>query len=293
MRLDLKNKKLLVTGSSGFVGTHLVNELQSQGFETLKFDISESNNILNYNHLDQIGKVDIVFHLAALTYVPHSYENPRNNYEINILGTLNVLEYCRKYGAKLIFASSYVYGEPSYLPIDEKHSIEAFNPYSSSKIIGEKLCESFNRDFSVQVVILRPFNIYGVNQSDDFLIPTIIKQAETGKILLNDSRPKRDFVHVDDVVDAYVKAASYSSDRLEIFNIGSGISHSVKEVTDIICSEYNPTPSLHFKNIERKIEILDLFADISHAKDKLNWAPKVKLEKGLKKLIEMNRKRAL
>ena len=282
----MKNKRLLVTGSSGFVGKHLCNELQSQGFETLKFDISEGQNILNYKHLEQIGKVDIVFHLAALTYVPYSYDNPRENYEINVLGTLNILEYCRKYGAKIIFASSYVYGEPTYLPIDEKHPIGSFNPYSSSKIIGEKLCESFNRDFSVQTVILRPFNIYGINQSKEFLIPTIINQASTGEIILDDPRPKRDFIHIYDVVEAYLKAALYESENLEVFNIGSGFSHSVEEVSNLIRSSYSKKPILKFRNIERKKEVFNVYADISKAKEILGWSPKIKLEKGLKQLVE-------
>jgi len=186
----------------------------------------------------------------------------------------------------MIFASSYVYGKPNYLPIDENHPISAFNPYCQSKLLGEILCKSYNKDFGVPVIIFRPFNIYGKGQDDNFLIPLIMKQIiKNGKILLKDSRPKRDFVYIDDVVNAYCKAVEYDKTEFEIFNIGSGISYSVKKISEMIASNYDKDIKIEFSEERRQNEVMDTIADITKANKILNWHPKVDLREGLFKLI--------
>ena len=282
--------RIVVTGSDGFVGTHLIKRLTQENLNVIKLDIKSGIDIINWKQLNTIPKFDFLIHLASKSFVPDSFKYPKDFYYSNYLGTLNVLELCRKHRAKLIYASSYVYGIPEYLPIDEKHPLKANNPYAQTKIINEKLCEGYNRDFNVPIVILRPFNIYGPGQNENFLIPLIMKQIRRdGKILLKDSRPKRDFVYIDDVVSAYCKAVEYEEIEFEIFNIGSGVSYSVKEISEIIAANYDKDIQIEFSEEKRHNEVMDTIADISKAKNYLHWTPKISLEEGLRKLcIEMN-----
>jgi len=196
--------KIAITGSRGFVGSFLSKRLIELNFDIVEIDLEVGYDITNWDSISTVENFDLLIHLAAKSYVPDSLKNPVEFYKTNILGTINALEMCRKLDVKIIFASSYVYGTPQYLPIDENHPVEAFNPYSQSKLIGEDLCRSYSRDFNVPAIILRPFNIYGKGQSSDFLVPLILNQAEKGIVKLKDSRPKRDFIYIEDVVDAFI-----------------------------------------------------------------------------------------
>lgn len=280
-----RGKIAVVTGSSGFVGQRLVKALAEKGAKVVELDVKDGVDLTDWNHVSKIGSFDLLFHLAAKTFVPDSYQNPRDFYYTNIIGTLNILELCRIHKAKIVFASSYVYGNPEYLPVDENHPIDAFNPYAQTKIVGEQLCEGYHRDFGVPVVILRPFNIYGTGQNENFLIPSIIKQAKSGLILLKDPDPKRDMLFVDDVVDAYMKAAEYDQNDCDVFNIGSGKSYSVREIVDNVVGFFDHEIDVKFSGEKRKNEVLDTIADISKAKNLLNWEPKTDLRDGLHKSL--------
>jgi len=207
-----------------------------------------------------------------------------------MVSTLNMLELCRRENSKIIYVSSYVYGKPHYLPIDEKHPVSSLNPYSRSKVISEQLCIGYNRDFGVPTIIFRPFNIYGPEQNDNFLIPSIQKQIkENGIIKLNDSRPKRDFIHIVDVVAAYCKAIEYILDLknnldFEIFNLGSGISYSVKEVAELLVSKTGKNIPINFSEDQRKGEVLDTVANITKLSNRLNWEPQIEFKQGIKQL---------
>lgn len=277
--------RILVTGSSGFVGSHLVKRLKGLGIDVICLDIKDGFDVTVWKQVQSIERFDILFHLAAKSYVPDSYTYPRDFYHSNIIGTLNALELCRIHKAKMVFVSSYVYGIPKYLPIDEEHPTAAFNPYAQTKIIGEQLCQGYNRDFGVPVVILRPFNIYGKGQNEDFLIPTIIKQAKTGRILLKDPCPKRDIVYIDDVIDLFIKAMEYNQTGCEIFNIGTGLSYSVRELTEMIIDLFGNNIEVEFKGQKRKSEVMETKADISKAKKLLGWTPKVNIREGLQRLV--------
>ena len=198
------------------------------------------------------------------------------------------MELCRIQNAKLIYFSSYTYGNPHYQPIDEKHPLQAYNPYSQTKIICENLCEGYNRDFNVPITIFRPFNIYGSGQNPDFLIPTIIKQAKSGKIIIKDERPKRDFVHINDVIEAILASIFKinTASTFQIYNLGTGKSHSVKNIIDIICQIYAHPIEYQCTNEIRQNEVLDTIADISKIKIELDWDPKISLYEGLKSMIE-------
>ena len=281
-----RGKVAVVTGSSGFIGQHLVKALAEKGAKVVELDIKNGVDLTDWNQVSKIGSFDFLFHLAAKTFVPDSYQNPRDFYYTNITGTINILELCRIHKAKIIFASSYIYGNPKYLPIDEEHPIAAFNPYSETKIIGEQLCEGYHRNFGVPVVILRPFNIYGMGQNENFLIPSIIKQAKAGSILLKDPEPKRDMLYVDDIVEAYIKAAEYDQRDYEVFNIGSGKSYSVREIVNTVIKLFDHKIDVKFSGEKRKNEVLDTIADISKANDLLWWTPSISIEYGLKKMVK-------
>lgn len=290
--MKLKGKRILVTGSSGFVGKHLVGELKRQEAEVLtladchrhRIDIRDQQRIKGM--IDEIGDLDIVYHLAAISSVPFSIENPRETYEVNVLGTLNILELCRLCKAeKIIFTGSYLYGSPQYMPIDENHPLQPTNPYARSKMLGEELCRAYNADFEVKCIILRPFNIYGEEQNENFLIPRIIDQLRYGKIELKDPKPKRDFIYISDVIDAYIKAGEFNG-NFEVFNIGYGESYTVEEIVDRIVCLYGKNVKVGYSGERRKHEVMDTVADIRKAKELMRWAPTVPLDEGLQRTMK-------
>ena len=174
--------KLAITGCNGFIGSHLVKRLLKDGHDLIKIDFNYGYDLTDWSSLQSLEKFDVLFHLAAKSYVPESYDNPQPFYYTNIVGTLNALELCRLHNAKMIYTSSYVYGQPKYLPIDEEHLVIPFNPYAQSKIIGEDLCKAYHRDFGLNVLTIRPFNIYGTGQSGRLYYPNY---PRTGKIRNN------------------------------------------------------------------------------------------------------------
>jgi UDP-glucose 4-epimerase len=195
--------------------------------------------------------------------------------------TLNVLEKARKDKAKVIFLSTYVYGEPQYLPIDENHVTSPKNPYTQSKLICEQLCEAYFRDFTVSSTIFRPFNIYGPGQNFSFLIPTLFNQSKSTSIKLQDPRPKRDFIYVQDVVDAIIWSISNVSVGFDIFNLGSGSSISIGELASIIKQITKSNATLEFSNEIRKGEVLETIANCSKFQDHSSWSSQISLIEGL------------
>ncbi len=284
--------KILVTGAKGFLAKHLVTRLLSLGYSVIPFDLEEGD-LTASGALDAYLDQDIkhVFHLAGKTFVPDSWIKPEGFYRINFNGTLNVLEFCRKSGAKLTHISSYLYGAPEYLPIDENHPLKAYNPYSHSKLIAENTCVYYGATFDVPCCILRPFNVYGPGQPGNFLIQEIIGKVnnpEVDTVEVMDLRPKRDYVFIDDLVDAFVLSIQGAPG---IYNLASGVSYSVAEIAQMILeiSKINK-PIKDFGN-ERKNEILDLYADISRAETQLKWKPKTSIQQGLKLSVEAFQRR--
>lgn len=281
----LDNFRIVVTGSSGFVGSRLLERLRKLGASLITIDIKNGTDITDWKQIRKIDNFFLLFHLAARTFVPDSFKYPRNFYHTNILGTINALDLCRINKAKMVFTSSYVYGNPNYLPVDEKHPVVPFNPYANTKIIGEQICKNYNRNFNLPIIILRPFNIYGPGQNKKFLIPSIIKQAIAKKVLLKDPKPKRDMLFVDDLIEAYIKTINYDKNTYDVFNIGSGKSYSVEEICHTVIKNINPNIEVTFEGKRRKDEIENTLADISKAKKLLNWSPKISLEEGIKQCI--------
>lgn len=278
---------IVVTGGKGFIGRKLIPVLEQEGHCVTCVDLHTGHDMTEWESIKTIKDFDVLIHLAAITYVPFSYESPRDMYSANIQGTLNALELCRINGAKMIFNSSYVYGHPQYLPIDEAHPLESLNPYGQSKIIGETLCKAYYRDFQVPIRIFRIFNIYGEGLAKNFLIPKIIDQLEQyGEAFLEDPLPKRDYVHIDDVVRAYIKALDHFDSGCEALNIGSGESLSVKEIGDIILTYFSQNARIHYSGKKRANDVMDTRADIKKARELISWEPEVPFLEGIGELIK-------
>ena len=279
--------KILITGHSGFIGSYLQKKLEKTEHELILVDIANGTDICDWEHVKQYEGMDVIVHLANLSFVPASYEQPKRFYETNYLSTLNMLELCRLSNAKMVFFSSYIYGHPQYQPIDENHPTQAFNPYAQTKVICESLCEGYNRDFKVPITIFRPFNIYGTGQNPDFLIPSIIQQAKTGKIVIKDDRPKRDYIHVEDIVDAIITAIeTENADKsIQKYNLGSGLSYSVKEIVDMVRGLFDTEIEYICTHEIRPNDVMDTIADISKIQNKLHWKPSISILEGLTKMV--------
>ena len=283
-------KKVLVIGSSGFIGRELMRQLVSLNkYEVLEFNSKEGRIEEEdcFNELDG-STISHVFHLAGRTFVPESWEAPQKFMKVNTLGTQNVLEFCRKFNLPITYVSAYVYGIPESLPIKESDIPQPNNPYALSKFMGEELCRFYSKYYNLKTCILRPFNVYGFEQPDHFLIPILFKQAldnDTDKIVGQVLEPKRDFVHVTDVAKAIIKTVDFlstSEDGLsETFNIGSGESYSVKEVAQFIRKVVGSQKEITARNISRPQEIVNTVASIQKSKEKLNWQAKIDFKTGL------------
>lgn len=278
--------KVAVAGSEGFVGLHVCKLLEIEGHNVVRIDISNGADLCNRDIIDKIGPIDCFIHLANLVYVPASYENPEIFYRVNYLTTLNSLEICRKYGARLIYASSYIYGPPRYLPVDERHPISPFNPYAQTKVICEKMCEGYHRDFNVRVSILRPFNIYGVGQKGKLLIPEIVGQLKDGRdiIQLKASSPRRDYINIEDVASAFIACINDRNDY-GIYNVCSGESVSVKEITEIINKHLKRKAVFLFSESDRPSEVNETRGSCDKLKS-LGWSPSISFEEGIVKILE-------
>ena len=277
---------IAITGSKGFIGSYLIERLKKSNHTLIEIDSKLGIDITNKNDLHRIMEFDCVIHLAGKISVTDSFKFPDEYLTQNFLGTLNVLELCKKFNAKMIFASSYIYGEPKYLPVDENHPLIAHNPYSQSKIIGEQLCQLYSNCFNISSIAVRLFNIYGPKMREGHLIPTILKQAASGKIELMDIRPKRDYVYIDDVIDAYISCLRYENKEFNAFNISSGISYSIEDIVSIITQRLSKDVEVINLNKPRPNEILDVVGDFSKAKIELGWEPKTDFKDGIAKLVD-------
>lgn len=281
--------RILVSGSTGFVGSALIRRLAKRESTHIVAINSANGDIADSQTWMSLPTTDVVVHLAAKTFVPDSWEQPAAFMRTNFTGTLHALEYCRSHNARLIFMSSYLYGNPAHLPIDEQAPVAAPNPYALSKKLAEDLCRFYAETFDVNVSIFRVFNIYGPNQGDKFLVPTIVNSVrQRSTVRVKDLAPKRDFLYVDDLIEALICAID-APQRFEIFNIASGTSHSVSDVIDIAQRLAGHQVPVHSEEIRRPNEIMETLGDISKAKRLLKWSPRWTLEDGVAELLRDNR----
>ncbi len=311
--------KVLVTGSDGFIGSHLTEELVKKGYQVKAFVYYNSFN--NWGWLDTLPKdimknVDIfqgdirdpngvqeamkgisaVFHLAALIGIPFSYHSPDTYVDTNIKGTLNILQSARKLETKrvLVTSTSEVYGTAQYVPIDEKHPFQGQSPYSATKIGSDRLAESFYRSFKLPVTIVRPFNTYGPRQSARAVIPTIITQLLAGEtqIKLGALTPTRDFNFVKDTVNGFISIYESSQTIGEEINIASQREVSIGQLAEELIRQINPkarvvcdTKRLRPENSEVN-RLLGCNEKILRLTD---WKVQYSLEAGLSQTIEFLR----
>jgi len=307
-------KKVLITGADGFIGSHLTEMLVAQEYQVkalsqynsfnnwgwleninCKNDIEIlSGDIRDFNYCKLISKdVEVIFHLAALIAIPFSYVSPDSYVETNIKGTLNICQAAKENGiSRLIHTStSEVYGTAQYVPIDEKHPLQAQSPYSATKIAADAMAMSFFNSFDLPVTIARPFNTYGPRQSARAIIPTIITQIATGKkeIKLGDVSPTRDFNYVEDCCRAFIMLAESEKTIGEIINIGSNteisISNTLKLIKELMSSDVTFINDQQ-RNRPEKSEVYRLWCDNKKINKLVGYKPKINIQDGLKKTID-------
>ena len=313
--MDLKNKKVLVTGAEGFIGSHLVERLISEGakvrafihynsrsdwgmLEMLPTKIKKKLQVFPGDTRDQFlckkatEKIDLVFHLASLIAIPYSYLAPASYVQVNVLGTLNILQACLENKVKKIVhtSTSETYGTARYAPIDEKHPLQAQSPYSASKIGADKLAESYFLSFGLPVATMRPFNTFGPRQSARAVIPTIITQGLAGNtIKIGSTTPVRDMVYVKDNVDGYIRIAKEEKTAGEVINIGTGFGVSISEIIEMVGSILDKELTViedKSRIRPKKSEVWKLVCDSKKAKKIVGWKCNYTLKAGLKETID-------
>lgn len=311
--MKTKNKKILVTGAGGFIGSHLTEKLVACGYTVKAFVHYNSKN--SWGWLDSfkckknieiiagdirdtdivrhaMRDVETVFHLAALIGIPYSYHSPEAYVETNVKGSLNILQAAKDLGVKkvVLTSTSEIYGTAQAVPITEAYPINPQSPYAATKAAADLLAMSFYRSFNLPIAIVRPFNTYGPRQSARAVVPTIITQILNGqkKIKLGAIKPTRDLTYVEDTVDGFIRAGVCPGAIGEIINLGNNSEISIGDLAKLISSylDYDiKIESDQERKRPQKSEVQRLMADNTKAKRILGWAPKHSLETGLKKTI--------
>lgn len=311
----LAGRPVLVTGGGGFIGGHLAARLVEAGAHvrallhynsrgdrgtlawlepTIVEEIEiQFGDVRDFESVAQtVEGTEVVFHLAAWIAIPYSYVNPRGFVETNVLGTLNVAQAARSAGVKRVVATSTseVYGSAQFVPITEDHPLEAQSPYAASKIGADKVMESFQRSFDLEVTILRPFNTYGPHQSARAVIPTIISQGLAGNSLrLGSLEPRRDLTYVSDTVEGFLAAAAAPAAANRTLQLGTNRDVSVGEIVEMVGRILGE--ELVVEREEQRVrppssEVMRLLSNPALARELTGWEPKVSLEEGLSRTID-------
>ena len=316
--MTVKSKRVLVTGASGFIGSHLAELLANEGARVTA--LCEYNSFNDWGWLERspfldaieivtgdirdpyfceqaVKGAEIVFHLAALIPIPYSYRAPASFVETNVQGTLNLCQAARANGSPRFIqtSTSEVYGTAQYVPIDEKHPLSAQSPYSATKIGADAVAMSFYNAFGLPVTIARPFNTYGPRQSARAVIPTIISQLASGRdeVHLGDTRTTRDFTFVRDTCRGLMAVATMDGGAGEIYNIGSNQEISIHDLFHLIAGLMESGAKI-VADADRvrpeKSEVMRLWCDNRKLRDATGFAPSTSLTDGLRETIAWFRK---
>lgn len=312
---SLSGRPVLVTGAGGFIGGHLVEMLVAEGASVtalVRYNSRNERGTLDWISPDVAAEVqvvlgelrdiesvsravkgsEIVLHLGAQIAIPYSYVNPRDFFEVNVLGTLNVAQACLAAGVQRIVhtSTSEVYGSAQQVPITETHPLEPQSPYAASKLSADKVMDSWHRSFDLPVVVLRPFNTYGPRQSARAIIPTIISQALAGDTLrLGSLHPRRDLTFVGDTAAGMLAAAMAPDAAGQTIQLGTGHAVSVGEIVQLVGElmgkELHPVlDEARVRPANSEVELL--LSDPARARELLGWEPRVTLREGLEQTIE-------
>jgi len=309
----MHNLKVLITGGSGFIGSHLVDLFLKAGYETVVLDNFFSGTTENIRqcmdnkkfHLIKgdirnpediekaVKSVDVVCHLAAIVNIPLSIENPLLVNEANVEGTLNLLQACVKHNVeRFVYASTCaVYGEAQHLPIDEEHPTNPLSPYGASKLAAEHYCKVFHRIYGLQTACLRFFNVYGPRQTSGpygGVITTFIESLKKAEplVIFGDGNQTRDFIYVEDAAKACIIALHCKKCSGKTFNIGTGTQTSVNKLAQILIKLLDKPQAKIIHSSERKGDIRESYANISRAEKDLGFKPEILIYEGLKKLVD-------
>lgn len=310
-------KNILVTGGDGFIGSHLTEKLIDLGakvsvlvrgtsrvnstaseFKNINPVRDKLSSILAYDisSEDVIPAIvdlapDIIFHLAAIAYVNYSFDHPKEVHAVNTVGTLNVLESTRqlKNVKTIITSSSEVYGTAQYIPIDEKHSLNPTSPYAASKAAADRYCFSYIHTYNLPICVIRPFNTFGPRHTYD-VIPKFIRLALENQPLTiyGTGAQKRDFLYVDDNVNAFLTMGSHPDAVHQFVNFGTNSSISILDLAKMIINLSDSKSEIKFVE-QRQAEVNHLICDNGKAKNLLGWSPKISLEEGIRRNIAWER----
>lgn len=314
--MNIKDKNVVVTGAGGFIPSHLTEELVRRGANVkalVHYNSRNDNGMLRLAdtklvenveialgditdpyYVKQVTKdADVVFHLAALIGIPYSYIAPEQYVNVNIKGTLNVLQAALENGVgKVVHTStSETYGTAIYTPIDESHPLQGQSPYSASKIGADKLAESYYLSFDLPVATIRPFNTFGPRQSARAVIPTIISQALVkDEIHVGSLDPVRDMTFVKDTVNGFIAVATSEKSVGEVINVGTGKGHTIGDILSTILKIVDKNNMKITTDVQRvrpvKSEVMELICDNSKAKKLADWEPQYTLEEGLRLTVD-------
>ncbi|MCA6422573.1 MAG: NAD(P)-dependent oxidoreductase [Flavobacterium sp.] len=299
----------LITGGAGFIGSAIVPKLQSENHDVFVYDNLSFGNREFINVADDhffLGDIrdaaavskavqtispDIIIHLAAVHFIPYCNEHPFESSDINIRGTMNVLDAAKKVKnlTKIIFASTAAVYPISDTAVSETHELRPLDIYGLSKLVGEQLMEKFHLQTGVDSICCRFFNAFGPNETNPHLIPEIEKQIKEGNrtISLGNLTPKRDFIHTYDMANAMFALIKLANVGYDTFNLGRGIEYAVTEVVEEFEKVLNEKIDIEVDPARvRKVERMHLLADVSKLKNRTGWEPKWSLNEGVKDLVE-------
>jgi GDP-4-dehydro-6-deoxy-D-mannose reductase len=273
---------LLISGSKGFVGKYLCQELQLLKFDYEIFD-RKDHNINSLDSWLSYGKKDILIFLSGKTNILDSWRDPFKTNSDNLNSINAALEYCRIYKVKLIYFSSFIYESNSEGYYKETDRIKPYNPYALSKILSEQLIHFYSTNFDLNSIVLRPFNIYGPGQKSTFLIPHIFDQIKNGDcITLKTIKPVRDYIHVKDVVQAIISVIKNGIEGYSTFNLSTGIGTSVSQIVKLISQEFNKEIQVIISSDDNDKTIMRAIGDNTLIKTTFKWEPTINIELGLK-----------